>query len=117
MLIAMSNHCRIYLNPQQRQHLESLIRSGNAPARVQTRARILLLSDRNHEARLTNEAIAQALMCSPGTVRNVRKRCCAAAPSQTEGADTHAPDTHAPDTVDTAALDTAALDTAALKRV
>ena len=82
MLINMSTHFRLYLNPQQRQHLENLIRSGNAPARVQTRARILLLTDRNHEARLADQAIARALMCSTGTVHNVRKRFCAAAAVQ-----------------------------------
>lgn len=70
----MSNHTHVHLPDDPRQHLENLIRSGHAPARTQTRARILLLCDRNHAPKRTDAQIAQALLCSPGTVRNVRRR-------------------------------------------
>lgn len=46
----MSQHLSVTLTEEQRQYLRSLTRSsklGNAPARVQTRARILLLADRS----------------------------------------------------------------------
>ena len=65
MLLVMSQHLHVYLSDQQRQHLESLIRKGNTPARTQTRARILLLSDRSQGRRRTRQAVAQAsLTCS-----------------------------------------------------
>jgi transposase len=64
----MSQHLSITLTEQDRSHLESLIRQGNAPARVQTRARILLLADRNQDQPRTQEQIAQALFTSRPTV-------------------------------------------------
>lgn len=70
----MSKHLRIHLSCDEHQHLDNLIRKGNAPARVQTRARILLLADRSREEPKTDEQIAQALLCSIGTVGNVRRR-------------------------------------------
>jgi transposase len=68
-------HIPLYLTLQQRQELESVIKSGNAPARVQTRARILLLTDRSTGQGRTDAEIAEALLCSSATVANVRKRC------------------------------------------
>jgi hypothetical protein len=71
----MSKHVTVLLTHQQRQHLDSLISRGCAPARVQTRARILLLSDRGQEQKQpTQQQIAASLLCSPGTVGNVRRR-------------------------------------------
>ena len=70
----MSKHLRIRLSSDERQHLENLIRRGNAPARAQTRARILLLADRSQEQPNTDEQVAHALLCSIGTVGNVRRR-------------------------------------------
>src|SRR5579859_4544348 len=70
----MSKHIPLHLTPEQRHHLEALIRSGNAPARTQTRARILLLSDRSQGACRIDSQVAQALLCSKGTVTNVRHR-------------------------------------------
>ena len=65
MLVLMSQHLHVYLSDEQRQHLDNLIRNGNAPARVQTRARILLLADRSSGQRRSREAVAQAaLVCS-----------------------------------------------------
>jgi len=71
----MSTHIPLYLKPEQREELESFIKSGNAPARVQTRARILLLTDRSTGQGRTDTEIAEALLCSAATVANVRKRC------------------------------------------
>ena len=45
--MSKSKHIRLCLTAAERTQLESLIKSGNAPARTQTRARILLLSDPN----------------------------------------------------------------------
>jgi transposase len=70
----MSLHIPLYLTPEQRQELESGIKSGNAPARVQTRARILLLADRSTGEWRTDGQIAEALLCSSATVANVRHR-------------------------------------------
>ena len=70
----MSKHVYVHLTPEQRVHLEGLIRVGNAPARTQTRARILLLADRNQAQRLTDSAVAAALLCSPNTVGTIRRR-------------------------------------------
>ncbi len=74
MLLVMSKHLRISLSDDQRQHLDNLIHQGNAPARVQARARILLLVDRSQAERRSDQDIAAALLCSPGTVANIRKR-------------------------------------------
>jgi Homeodomain-like domain len=70
----MSKHQAIYLTDDQRTTLNALIRMGSAPARTHTRARILLLLDRNQAAPFTDDAIAQALRCHRNTVGNVRRR-------------------------------------------
>jgi transposase len=70
----MSKHKTVHLTDQQRPHLENLIHSGSAPARTQTRARILLLTDRSQGHSRKDAQIAAALLCSLGTVRNVRHR-------------------------------------------
>jgi len=59
----------IQLSDEQRAELEALIRTGNAAARVQTRARILLLSS---EGRSEAEIVA-ALHTSPATIYSVRR--------------------------------------------
>jgi putative transposase len=58
-VVGMSQHLCVTLTEQNRSHLESLIKKGNAPARVQTRARILLQ---------TQERIAKALLTSRPTI-------------------------------------------------
>lgn len=58
----------------ERLHLETLIHSGQAPARTQTRARILLLTDQRQGTKRPDRQIAEALLCSLGTVQNVRRR-------------------------------------------
>ena len=70
----MSKHLHVQLTPEQRVHLEQMIRAGSAPARVQTRARILLLADRTQLDRRTDPEIAAALLCSGNTVGNIRRR-------------------------------------------
>jgi hypothetical protein len=74
----MSKHVSIALTDDQRTTLNTLIRSGSAPARTQTRARILLLLDRNQADPFQDEAIAKALRCHRNTVGNVRRRFAAA---------------------------------------
>ena len=70
----MSQHTTIQLTPEQHQELEQLIHRGQAPARTQTRARILLLSDRSQGEARRDAEIAAAVMCARGTVVNVRQR-------------------------------------------
>ncbi len=70
----MSKHEHVYLTPEQRAHLEGLIHAGSVRARTQTRARILLLTDRTLPQRLTDAEIAGALLCNKNTVGNVRRR-------------------------------------------
>ena len=70
----MGKHISIHLTDEQRAELEQLIRSGSAPARTHTRARILLLSDRSQGQKRTLAEVVAALLCSKGTVRNVRRR-------------------------------------------
>lgn len=64
----------VELSDEERQELESLIRAGNAPARTQTRARILLLSDRSQAKPKTGKEIAAALLCAVLTVTNIRRK-------------------------------------------
>ena len=71
----MSKHIPLYLKPEQRAELETLIKSGNASARVQTRARILLLSDRSLGDFRKDADIAKVLLCTSGTVLTIRHRC------------------------------------------
>jgi hypothetical protein len=70
----MSQRLTIKLSEHERQELEQLIRKGESSARVQRRARILLLSDRNQEQPLGTGETAKAVMCSSGTVCNVKGR-------------------------------------------
>jgi hypothetical protein len=59
----MSKQLSIALTDDQRTTLHTLIRSGSARARTHTRARILLLLDRNQAAPLQGEAVAKGLRC------------------------------------------------------
>ena len=70
----MGKHLTIQLTEAQRAELEQLIHAGNAPARKQTRARVLLLSDRSRGQKRTDQAVADAVLCSTSTVRNIRRR-------------------------------------------
>jgi transposase len=66
----MSKRIEIQLKEQERQELEQLIRKGVRSARELTRARILLHSDQGQGVGQVTEAV----MCSRGTVINVKKR-------------------------------------------
>jgi hypothetical protein len=70
----MSQHLHVFLTDDQRQRLDNLIHKGNAPARVQNRARILLLSDRSRGERRTRAQVAQACLCCPLTVGQICRR-------------------------------------------
>jgi len=70
----MSKHLCIELSEEQQAELEQLIHAGNAPARKQTRARILLLSDRSQGQKRTDQEVAEAALCSMSTVRSIRRR-------------------------------------------
>ncbi len=59
----------IQLSGEQRAELEALIRTGKAAARVQTRTRILLLSQEGK----SEAEIVQALHTSPATVQKTRR--------------------------------------------
>lgn len=70
----MTTKYHIYLTTENRQELESLIRSGESSARTQTRARILLLTDENQRKKKGAEEIASILMCSLPTITNIRRK-------------------------------------------
>jgi len=64
----------VRLSSEERQYLEKLVSSGNAPARKTRRARILLKSDCSEGGpNWSYEAICDALDVNAMTVANVRK--------------------------------------------
>ncbi len=70
----MSKPLSVSLTDEDRESLRQLTRSGIAPARVQTRARILLLADRSQGERRSHLQISQALsVCGP-TVSAICRR-------------------------------------------
>ena len=69
----MSKHTKLYLTDEQRSHLENLIRSGSAPARTQTKARILLMTDRNSDLVHRDAEIAESIMVNVATVGRTRR--------------------------------------------
>jgi len=70
----MTPKYHVYLTKEDRQELESLIRSGASSARTQTRARILLLTDENQKKKKGTVEIASVLMCSLPTITVIRKK-------------------------------------------
>lgn len=70
----MTTKYHVHLPKEERQELESLIRKGETSARVQTRARILLLTDENQKKKKGTKEIASALLCSLPTITNIRKK-------------------------------------------
>ena len=70
----MTTKYHVYLTTENRQELESLIRSGESSARTQTRARILLLTNENQKKKKGAEEIASVLMCSLPTITNIGKK-------------------------------------------
>lgn len=74
MLVSMSTHVTVYLTAEQRAHLEQLIRAGTCLARTQTKARILLLTDRSQGQHRSDAALADALGVSKPTISRTRRR-------------------------------------------
>jgi transposase len=70
----MTTKYHVSLSQENRQELETLIRSGASSARTQTRARILLLTDENQQKKKGTEEIASVLMCSLPTITHIRKK-------------------------------------------
>jgi len=65
----------LQVTDEQRQYLEKLISSGTSPARMVTRARILLKSDQSENGpHWSYEKIARALDVSEMLIRDVRRR-------------------------------------------
>ena len=69
----MSKHTKLYLTDEQRSQLENLIRCGSAPARTQTKARILLMTDRNSGLLRKDAEIAESVMVNVATVGRARR--------------------------------------------
>jgi hypothetical protein len=70
----MNKHTSLTLTPEQRQQLETILRTGENKARALIRVRITLLLDRSQEKRYTDKEIADLIGCSPLTVANTRRR-------------------------------------------
>jgi len=70
----MSQHLTVHLSEADRSHLDNLIRKGICSARVQTRARILLLSDRSQGDKRPQKQVAEATLTSTLTVCRVCRR-------------------------------------------
>jgi transposase len=70
----MSTKYHVHLSKEDRRELETLIHSGESSARTQTRARILLLTDKSQKKKKSTKEIASALLCSMPTITNIRKK-------------------------------------------
>jgi transposase len=64
----------VNLSAEERSQLRGLLRRGAAPARVQTRARILLLTDASLGQHRPEGEISRAVLTSLSTVRRTRRR-------------------------------------------
>ena len=69
----MGQHQHIYLEEEERIQLNQLIRCGKSAARVQTRARTLLLLDRSQGEKRSLSLVADSAICSTSTVRNIKR--------------------------------------------
>lgn len=74
MLIDMSKHVTVQLSAEQRAQLEHMLRSGHQLARTLTKARILLLTDRNQPRPRIDADIATILQVSRPTIIRTRRR-------------------------------------------
>ncbi len=74
MLVGMSNQVQVHLTPEQRAHLEQLIRAGTSRARTQTKARSLRLTDRNQVHPRADAEIAAAVRVRKPTLIRTRRR-------------------------------------------
>ncbi len=65
----------VTLSPEERKHLDTLIRSGKRSARTITRARILLMSDQSEQGPgWEDRRVVEALGCGQRTVERIRER-------------------------------------------
>src|SRR5450759_4764680 len=65
---------QITLSEQERSELTRLVHTGSSPARTQTRARILLLSDYGQGEHIAYGEVAKSVMATVQTGVRVRKR-------------------------------------------
>ena len=73
--MALKDKYVVRLTPDHRRRLEQMVSSGNHPARVLTRARVLLKADAGTGGPGWDDvAIAEALDCGTRTVARVRKK-------------------------------------------
>ncbi len=70
----MSKHREICFSAEKRNELETKLQEKGLSLREHNRIRILLLSDRSTNNKRTLQEVAEAVMCSSGTVSNVRRR-------------------------------------------
>ncbi len=63
----------VNLSQEEKGELKTLISGGKSRARIQTRARILLLCDEHPD--WSDNKVSEALLCSVPTVERTRKRC------------------------------------------
>jgi hypothetical protein len=75
----MGKHTRIELTEEQRTEPGPSIRSRKAPARINTRAHILLLSYRSGVQKRADREVAAANLCSQSTALYVHRRFLAEA--------------------------------------
>ena len=75
MVRSTPNQYPVLLTAKQRERMEDICRNGHSPAKKIRHARVLLLSDRNHErGRRTRQDIADTLGMHINTVDRIRKR-------------------------------------------
>ncbi len=68
-----SRKARVRLTPEQRAHLEGIVRDGGTRRKRFVHARALLMADEDHpQGRYTDRQIGEALGVSPKTVARVR---------------------------------------------
>ncbi len=70
----MSTRRSVSLTVTERTRLKRLLRGGSSPARMQTRARILLLLDHSQERPRTDAEVAAAAFTSESTIKRLRRR-------------------------------------------
>jgi putative transposase len=68
----MATQHRVYLSDNDRAKLKAILSSGSALARTQTKARILLLTDRNRADRLTDDQIIATIGASNSNIQRTR---------------------------------------------
>jgi putative transposase len=64
----------VSLTEAERAHLEGLLHAGTSSARLQNRARILLLTDRSEGQARPDLEVAEAALTSRSTVKRIRRR-------------------------------------------